>query len=69
MRADWVDKNPKAAKALLMAAMEAQQWCEKMENKQEMAEIVGRASGSTCRSPDIIGRIEGRHQLRHAAAR
>ena len=39
--------------------MEAQQWCDKMENKQEMAEIIGRASGSTCRSPDIIGRIKG----------
>ena len=43
MRADWVDKNPKAAKALLMAVMEAQQWCDKLENKQEMAEIVGQA--------------------------
>ncbi len=25
-----------------MAVMEAQQWCEKMENKQELAEIVGK---------------------------
>ena len=31
-----------AAKALLMAVLEAQQWCDKMENKQEMSEIVGR---------------------------
>jgi nitrate/nitrite transport system substrate-binding protein len=29
MRADWVEKNPNAAKALLMAVMEAQQWCDK----------------------------------------
>jgi nitrate/nitrite transport system substrate-binding protein len=29
MRKDWVDKNPKAAKAILKAVMEAQQWCEK----------------------------------------
>src|SRR5215210_3003573 len=42
MRAAWVDKNPNAAKAILMAVMEAQQWCEKMENKDEMSEIVGR---------------------------
>src|ERR1700709_1579757 len=35
MGADWVDKNPNAAKAILMAVQEAQQWCEKMENKQE----------------------------------
>ena len=27
MRAAWVDKYPKAAKAILMAVMEAQQWC------------------------------------------
>jgi nitrate/nitrite transport system substrate-binding protein len=47
------------ARALLMAVMEAQQWCEKMENKAELAEIVGRRSGSTCRWPDIIGRLEG----------
>ena len=38
MRADWVDKNPKAAMAVLMAVMEAQQWCEKMENKEELAD-------------------------------
>src|SRR3954462_5747020 len=32
MRAAYVDKYPKAAKALLMAVMEAQQWCEKADN-------------------------------------
>ena len=42
MRAAWVDKNPKAAKALLMAVMEAQQWCDKMENKDEMAAIIAK---------------------------
>ena len=39
MRADYVDKNPNATKALLMAVMEAQMWCEKAENKEEMAKI------------------------------
>src|SRR5262245_62453174 len=39
LRAAWVDKNPKAAKALLMAVMEAQQWCEKPENRDEVATI------------------------------
>ena len=34
MRAAYVDKYPKAAKALLMAVMEAQQWCEKPENQR-----------------------------------
>lgn len=40
MRADWVDRHPIAAKALLMAVMEAQQWCEPRENREEMCRIV-----------------------------
>ncbi|MCZ8187205.1 MAG: CmpA/NrtA family ABC transporter substrate-binding protein [Beijerinckiaceae bacterium] len=59
MRADWVDANPKATQAILMAVMEAQAWCEKMENKQEMAEIVGRRQWFNVPVPDIIGRIKG----------
>ena len=35
MRAAWVDKYPNAAKALLMAVMEAQLWCDKPENREE----------------------------------
>jgi nitrate/nitrite transport system substrate-binding protein len=59
MRADWVDANPKAALAIMMATMEAQQWCEKMENKAEMAEIIGRRQWFNVPVPDIIGRIKG----------
>ncbi len=59
MRADWVDANPKAALAIMAATMEAQQWCEKMENKQEMAEIIGRRQWFNVPVPDIIGRIRG----------
>lgn len=59
MRADWVDANPNATRALLMAVMEAQQWCDAMENKQEMAEIVGRRQWYNVPVPDIIGRIKG----------
>ncbi|MFN5855984.1 MAG: CmpA/NrtA family ABC transporter substrate-binding protein, partial [Pseudanabaenaceae cyanobacterium] len=35
MRTDWVEKNPKATKALLKAIMEAQMWCDKFENRTE----------------------------------
>jgi nitrate/nitrite transport system substrate-binding protein len=59
MRADWVDENPKAAKAIMMAVMEAQQWCDKFENKQEMAEIIGKRQWFNVPVPDIIGRIKG----------
>jgi len=59
MRADWVDANPIATRAILMAVMEAQQWCEDMANKQEMAEIVGRRQWYNVPVTDIIGRIKG----------
>ena len=59
MRADWVDANPKATQAILMAVMEAQQWCEAMDNKQEMAEIVGTRQWFNVPVADIIGRIKG----------
>jgi nitrate/nitrite transport system substrate-binding protein len=59
MRAAFVDENPKATLAIMMAVMEAQQWCDRMENKQEMAEIIGRRQWFNVPVPDIIGRIKG----------
>lgn len=59
MRKDWVDKNPKAAKALLMAVQEAQQWCEKAENKEEMCNIVGQDKWFKVPPADIIERSKG----------
>ena len=59
LRAAWVDKYPNAARALLMAVMEAQQWCDKPENKQEMSEIVGKRQWFNVPVPDIIGRAKG----------
>lgn len=44
IRADWVDKNPKATKAILKGLMEAQQWCDKQENRAEIAKIASGAS-------------------------
>lgn len=59
MRAAWVDKYPAAAKALLMAVQEAQQWCEKFENKDEMAKIVGQRQWFNVPVADIASRIKG----------
>jgi nitrate/nitrite transport system substrate-binding protein len=59
MRADFVDKNPIATRAIMMAVMEAQMWCDKAENKQEMAEIVSRRQWFNVPVADIIGRIKG----------
>ncbi|MBD1837057.1 ABC transporter substrate-binding protein [Coleofasciculus sp. FACHB-64] len=59
MRADWVDKNPNSAKALLMAIQEAQQWCDKAENKEEMCQIVSQAKWFKVPAKDIIERSKG----------
>ncbi|NCJ06503.1 ABC transporter substrate-binding protein [Synechococcales cyanobacterium C] len=39
IRADWVDANPKATKALLKAIMEAQQWIDNPANRAEVVKI------------------------------
>ncbi len=59
MRADWVDKNPKAAKALLMAIQEAQVWCDKDENKQEMVEILSSDKYVKAPAKDLLDRAKG----------
>jgi nitrate/nitrite transport system substrate-binding protein len=60
MRSDWVDQNPKATKALLMAILEAQQWCEKAENKEEMCKIISQPKWFDVPLADILGRIQGK---------
>jgi nitrate/nitrite transport system substrate-binding protein len=42
LRADRVARNPRAADTVTAAAIEAQQWCDKLENKEEMAAIIGK---------------------------
>ncbi|MBX4961577.1 CmpA/NrtA family ABC transporter substrate-binding protein [Rhizobium binae] len=59
LRADWIEKNPNAAKALLMAVMEAQQWCDSMDNKAEMAEILGKRQWFNVPTKDVLGRLKG----------
>ncbi len=52
MRADWVEKNPNAAKAMLMAVMEAQQWCDGHgQQGRDGRRSSAAGSGSTCRPP------------------
>lgn len=42
VRADWVDRHPKASLAVLKAILEAQQWCDRSDNRQELAQILAR---------------------------
>ena len=60
MRAAWVDKYPNAAKALLMAVMEAQQWCEKPENRDEVAAICAKRQWINCPVEDVTDRMKGK---------
>lgn len=60
MRAAYVDKYPKAAKALLMAVMEAQQWCEKMENRAETAAICAKRQWINVPVDDVTDRFLGK---------
>jgi nitrate/nitrite transport system substrate-binding protein len=59
MRADWVDKNPKAAKALLMAVQEAQIWCQDPANLDEMCEIISKDKYIKAPVADIKPRLAG----------
>lgn len=59
MRKDWVDANPNATKALLMAIMEAQQWCDQAENKEEMCQILAKREWFKVPFEDIIDRSKG----------
>ena len=59
VRADWVEKNPKAAEAALAAVIEAQIWCDKDENKKEMCEIVSRRAWFNVPVEDIHARAIG----------
>ncbi len=39
VRADWVEQHPRSTQALLMAVMEAQQWCDDPANREELVRI------------------------------
>lgn len=60
VRAQWVDKYPKAAKAILAAVMEAQIWCDTPENKEELFEILSQRQWIGVKSDLIRDRLLGR---------
>ncbi len=67
MRAAWVDKYPKAAKALLMAVMEAQQWCDKAENKRRARDDHAQAAVDQLPGRGHHRPRQGQVRLRHPA--
>jgi nitrate/nitrite transport system substrate-binding protein len=63
MRADWVDKHPKAAQAMLMAVQEAQIWCDDLNNAQELCEILSQREWVNAPVKDIIDRTKGNYDF------
>ncbi len=63
MRRDWVEKYPKATKALLKAIMEAQMWCDKPENRQEMISILAQRKYFNVPTEFLAGPYEGEYIL------
>jgi nitrate/nitrite transport system substrate-binding protein len=59
MRADYVNANPNATKALLKAVMEAQMYCEELKNRAEVAEICSRRRWINAPVEDIVDRMKG----------
>jgi nitrate/nitrite transport system substrate-binding protein len=59
LRSDFVDKNPKTTLAMMMAVLEAQQWCDSMANKEEMADILGKRQWFNVPAADVLGRLKG----------
>lgn len=59
MRADWVAKNPLAAQALTAAVIEAQIWGDQLENKAEIAAMLGKRAWFNVPPADILPRSRG----------
>ncbi|MFM9100404.1 MAG: CmpA/NrtA family ABC transporter substrate-binding protein, partial [Cyanobium sp.] len=63
VRADWVDKNPKAAVALLKGLIEAQMWLDKPENKDEAAQILSSRKWYNVPLPVLQESLKGLYKL------
>ncbi|MBW8447032.1 MAG: ABC transporter substrate-binding protein [Arenimonas sp.] len=59
LRSDWIEKNPNAARALMMAVIEAQIWADSMDNKEEMSAILGKRQWFNVPPKDVAGRLKG----------
>jgi len=63
MRADWVDKNPVATKAMMKAVMEAQQWCDNFSNRKELVDIVSVREYYNVPKDVLEGTIMGKYDM------
>jgi nitrate/nitrite transport system substrate-binding protein len=59
LRTDFIEKNPIATRAILMAVMEAAQWADDMANKEELSQILGKRGWFNVPPADVLGRLKG----------
>jgi nitrate/nitrite transport system substrate-binding protein len=59
LRNDFIQANPIATQAILMAVMEAAQWADATENKEELAQILGKRAWFNIPAADVAGRLKG----------
>jgi bicarbonate transport system substrate-binding protein len=63
VRADWVDKHPKATVALLKGLIEAQRWMDKPENRAEVAKILSSRKWYNIPAPVLEEALMGKYKL------
>jgi bicarbonate transport system substrate-binding protein len=63
LRQDWVDSNPKATKALLKGIMEAQQWCDNFDNRQELATILAQRQYFSVPEEVLLEPLMGKYNM------
>jgi nitrate/nitrite transport system substrate-binding protein len=59
MRADWVDRYPRAAQAITTAVLEAQLWCDKLSNRGAMCGITSVRQYVNAPVADMVPRMQG----------
>ncbi|MGB5960258.1 MAG: CmpA/NrtA family ABC transporter substrate-binding protein [Coleofasciculaceae cyanobacterium] len=63
IRADWVDKNPKATKAVLKGIMEAQQWLDNFDNRKEAADILSGRNYFNLPADVLMDPFQGKYNM------
>lgn len=63
MRADWVNKNPKATVALLKGLIEAQRWLDKPENKAQAARMLSSRKWFNVPQPVLEQSLKGQYKI------
>ncbi|WP_404791095.1 CmpA/NrtA family ABC transporter substrate-binding protein [Altericista sp. CCNU0014] len=63
MRKDWIEKYPKATKAILKAVMEAQMWCDDPQNREEMTRILAQRKYFNVPPTFLLGPYEGKYAM------